>query len=215
MRMGCAAAALVIATAACGKSAASPTGPSTRAVRPAVAACGPRAARTLAANRRARIYAAGGGVFGCATGTGHAYLLGQGAPGRPGQDRVGRYALAGVDAGYAVGRMGVDTLSVQVVVRRLDTGQVLHEASATTQPPGPEFFQSVEALLVKADGAVAWIADSGSIVRHTHDREVVRLDRRGEARLDSGLGIYPPSLRLSGSRLTWRNRGALRSATLL
>ncbi len=212
--MGCAVAALVIATASCGTSAAAPTGSSTPPVRPA-AACGPRGARTLAANRRARIYATGSGVFGCVTGTGHAYLLGQGAPGRPGQDRVGRLALAGVDAGYAVGRMGVDTLSAQVVVRRLDTGQVLHEVSATTQPPGPEFFQSVEALVVKADGAVAWIADGGSIVSHAHHREVVRLDRRGEARLDSGLGIHPPSLRLSGSRLTWRNRGALRSATLL
>jgi len=154
-------------------------------------------------------------VYGCANGSGHSYLLGQGPKIGPGLARVGRVALAGVDAGYAVGRMGVDTFATQVVVRRLDNGQTLHDVSATTGLLGPEFFQTVQALVVKADGAVAWIADGGSIVRYTHRVEVVRLDRRGEATLDTGPGIYPPSLRLSGSRLSWRDHGAVRSASLL
>lgn len=111
--------------------------------------------------------------------------------------------------------MGVDTLATQVVVRRLDNGQTVHAVSATTQPVGPEFFQFVEAIVVKPDGAAAWIVDGGSFVRYTHHVELVRIDRRGEAVLDSGPGIYPPSLRLSGSRLTWRDHNSVRSATLL
>jgi hypothetical protein len=144
-----------------------------------------------------------------------AYLLGHSSLTRPGQGRVGVVALAGVDAAYSLTRMGVDTASAQVVVRRLDTGRTLHAVSATTKPLGPEFFQSVGAIVVKPDGAVAWIATGGSIIRRGKETEVDRLDRRGQAAVDTGARIDVQSLRLRGSQLSWRDGGAMRSATLL
>jgi hypothetical protein len=205
MRTGCAVVTLLIAPAACGSSAG------------AVAArCGPASAKTLLSDGQARVYTSGGSIYGCANrGRGTSYLLGQGPQTRPGQDRVGKLALAGVEVGYGRSRMGVDTVSAEVVVRRLDNGRTVHEVSATTAPVGPEFFQSVDALVVKPDGAVAWIATGGSIIRHNSKTEVDRIDRRGPFGLDSGTAIDKQSLRLRRSELSWRSGGATRSATLL
>jgi hypothetical protein len=218
MRMGCAVTALVIATAACGSSAAAPTGSSTSAVGAGAGPCGPSSAKTLVADTSARIFSQAGNVYGCARGHGHNYLLGQasGTLVRPiRQNRVGNFTLAGVDAGYSETLMGVDTLSAEVVVRRLDDGRTIHTASATTKPLGPEFFQSVLAIVVKADGAVAWVATGGSIIRHGKETELDRIDKRGETTLDGGAGIDARSLRLNGSRLSWRHGVATRSATLV
>jgi hypothetical protein len=123
-------------------------------------------------------------------------------------------ALAGVDVAYGVTRSEVDTISAQVVVRRLDDGRTVHDTNATTRALGPEFFESVGAVVVKADGAVAWIATGGSIIRQGRETELDRIDSRGEATLDTGSGIETSSLRLRGSRLSWRHSGASRSATL-
>lgn len=128
---------------------------------------------------------------------------------------MGPVALAGIDAAYGLTRGGVDTVSAGVIVRRLDNGRTLHVFSATTGPLGPEFIQSVEAVVVKPDGAVAWIGDGGSIVRHANTEEVDRFDRRGEARLDRSVGFDLRSLRLRGSQLSWRHGNATRTATLL
>ena len=214
MRIGCALGGLVIAIAACGSSSAAPTGSTADAVRPA--SCGAHFARTLVANSRARVFVQAGSVYGCARGHRHVYLLGRSALGiAAGQGRVGAVALGGVDAAYSLTQMGVDTASTEVVVRRLDDGHTVHTASATTEALGPEFFQSVDALVVKSDGAVAWTATGGSIVRHNMEIEVDRIDRRGEARLDRGSGIAAHSLRLRGSQLRWRHGSATRSSTLL
>jgi hypothetical protein len=202
MQTGGVAVAILILTAACGSASAT-----------ASAQCGPSGAHTLAADSRARVYASGGGVYGCANSSGHSYLL---APNesRLGQRRVGKVALAGVDAAYSETTYGVDTGSATVTVRRLDTGRTLRSLAAMTQPVGPEAFESVDSLVVKANGSVAWIVVASSIVRHSSQTEVNRADRRGEARLDTGPGIGSSSLRLRGSELSWSAGGATRTATL-
>lgn len=206
MRVGWAVAGIVIAAAACGSSAAAPT---------AAAPCGPASAKTLVQDGRARIYSRDGGVYGCANGHQHVYVLGRAGLGRPGQGRVGLVALAGVDAGYSLSQMGVDTISTQVVVRRLDSGRTIRDLSAVTGRVGPEFFESVTGLVVKSDGAVAWIAKAGSIIRHGSTIEVDRADRRGEANLDGSAHDALRSLALRGSQLSWRHGAAIRTAQLL
>ncbi|HLY47973.1 MAG TPA: hypothetical protein VKR21_02155 [Solirubrobacteraceae bacterium] len=214
MRMGCALGAVVIATAACGSSTAAPTGSTADAM--TAASCGAHFARTLVANSRARVFVQGGSVYGCALGHRRVYLLGRSALGvAAGQGRVGAVALGGVDAGYSTTQMGVDTGSTEVVVRRLDDGRTLHTASATTRSLGPESFQTVDALVVKSDGAVAWIASGSSIIRHNNEVEVDRIDRRGETTLDRGSGIGARSLRLRQSQLSWRHGNVTRSSRLL
>jgi hypothetical protein len=149
-------------------------------------------------------------VYGCA---GRSYLLGTYRP-RLGQARITRVALAGTVTAYAVTRSGVDTSMAQVIIRRLDNGRTLHSLGAVAQPIGPESFQRVGSLVVKADGAAAWIASASSIVRHGMEVEVDRVDRRGERTLDGGPDIKPASLRLHASRLSWRHASAARMATL-
>jgi hypothetical protein len=79
----------------------------------------------------------------------------------------------------------------------------------------PESLESVEAIVVEADGAVAWIAQTNSIIgRGSEVLEVHRIDPRGPALLDVGRSIGPRSLRLRGSTLSWRAAGQTRSATL-
>jgi hypothetical protein len=102
-----------------------------------------------------------------------------------------------------------------VIVVRLSDGKQLHNSSATSKPLGPEFFQSVESVVVKSDGAVAWVAKAGSIISgRADDVEVKRADARGALPLDSGAGIDPTSLRLRDSTVSWRHGSATHSATL-
>jgi hypothetical protein len=165
---------------------------------------------TVAADRSARIYTLSNRVYGCA---GRSYLLGTYRP-RLGQARITHVALAGTIAAFSVTRSGVDTSIAQVIIRRLDNGRTLHTLGAVTQPIGPESFQRVGSLVVKGDGAAAWIAGATSIIRHGMEVEVDRIDRRGEKTLDGGPDIKSASLRLHSSRLSWRHGSATRSATL-
>jgi hypothetical protein len=123
-------------------------------------------------------------------------------------------AVAGEVAAYGLERCGVDTGSSAVVVRRLTNGRRLKSAPATTKPVGPESYVTVRSLVVKADGAAAWIALASSLLAHRQEIEVHTSDKHGQRLLDSGGGIDPASLRLRGSKLTWTHGGARRSATL-
>ena len=61
---------------------------------------------------------------------------------------------------------------------------------------------------------VAWIATANSIGKPTFVRQLQRLDTRGFAVLDSGRDVNAASLRLHGSRLSWKHATAARTATL-
>ncbi len=123
--------------------------------------------------------------------------------------------LSGTTTAYGRESCGIDTGTSEVVVERLTDGRHLRTEAATVNQLAPESYQAVTSLVVKGDGAVAWIAEARSIVRNTIDIEVHRADKRGETELDSGRSIDPTSLRLQGSELTWRAAGSTRSATLL
>lgn len=193
---------IVLVIAACGSAPAT-----------ASSGCGPRSARTLAADQVARVYQSSGNVYGCAGGARRGYLLAA-AVSRLGEPRIGKLVLAGAVAAYAVTRSAIVTISAQITVRRLDTGRTLHQVDATTGPLSPESFQSVGSIVVKSDGAAAWIVKVGSILRHESETQVNRIDGRGEATLDGTLAGDIGSLRLRGSQLSWRHGGVTRTATL-
>ena len=197
----------LIALAACGSSLGKAPGGS------AAASCGPAGAQTLAIDRQARVYQSGGNVYGCATASRRSYRLGASARSIR-EGRAGPVALAGTDVAYGYTVYGVDTVSAQVLVRDLASGKQLRSEPATTAPARVEFVESVDSVVVKADGAVAWIGRSGSVVSGPTNTEVDRADARGLAKLDSGSNIDVHSLRLHGATLSWRHRGSSRSASL-
>jgi len=203
---------LVVALAACGSSSA--VASSTTQVSSAHAAsCGAADGQTLAASRLARVYSLQGEVYGCAVGTHRSYRLGAGARTLR-ESRVGPIAVAGEDAAYGLTGFGVDTISSEVVVRNLASGQRIHRASASTFVAA-ESFQSVDSIVVRADGAVAWISQASSIISHqTPTFQVWRIDARGKSLLDSGSSIVSRSLRRSGSLVSWRSGSSTRTATL-
>jgi hypothetical protein len=131
---------------------------------------------------------------------------------------VGPVAVAGDIAAYGLTQFGVDTVAANVVVRRLTDNRLVRSMPATSAPLRPEFVQSVGSLVVKGDGAVAWIATAGSIIgEQVQETEVHRADARGVVLLSSGqpsAAIDPASLRLRRSTVMWAQAGRSRSATL-
>ena len=226
---------IVLLTSACGSSSAAstlhPTQPTgvraatpaaqrtatstTTRTTPAAAApsCPPAGAHVLAASRRARVYALGGSVYGCAAPAGRSYRLGA-ASRSPGQARVGPVAVAGTVAAYALTSFGIDIGASVIAVRDLASGRLLHQSVAIHRAL-PQAYQLVSAIVVKPDGAVAWISQIESVIRRAAGGlAVLRLDAHGAALLDASSRIRPRSLRLHGSTLTWRDGAQLRSATL-
>ena len=212
MRLRSAALILLLALAACGSSSAASEPSASSTTGDGSTTCGPEAALTLAVSPQARVYSSNGQVYGCAVAAGHSYRLGAGGRSIR-QSRVGAIAVAGRNAGYGLSNFGVDTVSAQVVVRNLLNGKIIHNAVATSRIL-VESFQSIDSVVIKTDGAVAWISEVGSVISHNRYLEVHRLDGRGQALLASGGGIVSRSLRLHGSTLTWRDGSVTRSASL-
>jgi hypothetical protein len=176
--------------------------------------CAQAGSKTLAANGSVRVFSQGAFVYGCSQRTGRRSRLGRSAL-CIGAARVGPVVVAGDDAAYGLERCGVDTGFTQVVVKRLTDGRELRSDAAITGPLGVESYETVASLVVKGDGSVAWIASGRSIVgKGPSPVEVHKHDARGLALLDSGSGIARGSLRLHGSKLTWKRGVALRSAIL-
>lgn len=200
------------ALAACGSSSArtgaTSTGPTTTGQPASVAHCAPAGARVMAADRRVQVYALRGAVYGCDV-SGKRVRLGN-ASLCVGAVRVDHAAVAGGLIAYGSDRCGVDTGTASVAVLRLPDQQELHRFAAITGAVGPESYQSIDSLVLQSGGSIAWIATVQSIIGHRKNNEV---HANGKL-LDSGSGIAPSSLRLVGSKLTWRDGSAIRSATL-
>jgi hypothetical protein len=212
VRVRCGLLTLVLAIAACGSSPAADSRSTTAGS--SQIACGPSTARTLASNTLARVYESGGWIYGCARGATRHYRLGN-AQICIRTGRAGPVDLVGALVGYGLEVCGVDTGTSEVVVQRLSDGHKLKTLVAFTGRLEPESYQQVRSIALRSDGAVAWIAQASSIIRHSQATEVHRADRRGPTTLDSGAAIDPTSLRLQGSKLTWRHGAATRTATLL
>jgi hypothetical protein len=176
------------------------------------AVCGPRSARTLAVDAVARVYVSGGNAYGCVAGGTRSYRLGT-IGYSTSAAHIEAVRVAGRIAAYGLQTSGVDTGYTTVNVRRLTTGALLAQRPATTRV-GVEGFQSTDSLVVKADGAVAWIATAHAIGPPHFIRQLQKLDARGFRLLDFGPNVAAASLRLHGSRLSWKHGTAVRTAVL-
>ncbi len=176
------------------------------------AACAPAGSQTLDSSGTSRVYSRGGHAYACLESSGKTYRLGS-TTFCIGGTRAGPFALAGSDVAYGATQCGVDNSSTEVIVRSLLTGQTLHNTAATNQTL-VEQQGGLQALVLKADGSVAWIAYEQSLGNGGRLRQLFRDDRSGLKLLASGLGVRSSSLALHGSLLRWRENGISRHATL-
>jgi hypothetical protein len=180
----------------------------------AVASCATPGAHRIASSAGAEVYSTHGAVWGCSAATHLRTKLGN-TTSCIRSDLIGPVRLVGELTAYADRSCGVDTGFASVIVRRLSDGKRLSSDGADTGRVLPESYESVDSLVLKRDGSVAWIAVARSIVGTAGaDIEVHRHDKHGKRLLDSGAGIDAGSLRLRRSKLTWNHGGATRSAAL-
>jgi hypothetical protein len=158
-------------------------------------------------------------IYGCAYGRRRAYGLGLPyVATSTGANGVRMETLAGPIAAYeaasASGAQGqAKTISWRVVVRDLRSGRVLHDVPTGTPKANP-FAVGVGrtlAIVVKSDGAVAWIAQAPP---YEGTYQVHALDKSGSRLLASGAEVDPSSLAIGGSTLYWTQGGKPMSAPL-
>jgi butyrate kinase len=101
-----------------------------------------------------------------------------------------------------------------VTVLDLRTGRVIHEVpTGRPQPPNPKVIGAgvTTAIVVKTDGAVAWIVETNF---KPAEYEVHALDKSGSRVLASGADVALSSLALTSSTLYWTQGGKPFSARL-
>jgi hypothetical protein len=129
-------------------------------------------------------------------------------------NRVGLVRLTDRIAAYTLESCLTDSGWTTVNVRRLTDGKFLRVHQATTKAVVVMGDETVGSLVLKADGAAAWIATSHSIGPPTFVRHLARLDNRGFKVLDSGRAPAARSLKLRGSTISWRHGNTIRTARL-
>jgi hypothetical protein len=192
--------------------------PSYRQERPA-GACRPRGTRVVRSSQESTVFRRPASIYGC--------LFGRGAPVHLTSDNIfprRTIALAGPLVAY-----GADYTEDRNFYTDLKVTDLRDEGSGINRTVSLETTRRGElaATRLRADGAVAWIscprkrsaygrlsracARSGGRLKH-----VWALDAHADERrlLDSGRRIEPRSLRLRGTRLTWRRAGALRESEM-
>jgi hypothetical protein len=168
------------------------------------------------------------GFYGCSFRHKRSYLLG--SPPAYSSTSGGGIRLATLagsmvayEAGSASSHYGTSWL---VVVRDLGSGKVQHRLpTGTPVHPEPARIEDgitkqntgigpATAIVVKTDGAVAWIAQDAVEGALPYAYQVHAVDKTGSRLLASGPGIDPASLALAGSTLYWTEDGKPSSATL-
>lgn len=201
--------------------------------------CLPSHAIAVSADSRAALYLAPEDpqnpefldVYGCSYKTKRTYLLGS-VPSTAGGYESGDggevmlETLAGTMAAYETGLCGPETAGSVIVVRDLYDGKVVHCVPTGTpahpEPPRTEHgltvthvgIGPVESLVVKSDGAVAWIAQDAVEESLSYSYQVHVLDKNGSRVLAASTEIEPKSLALAGSVLYWTEAGRPMSAVL-
>jgi hypothetical protein len=235
---------IVLLLTAAGASAA-------RAQRRTPPRCMPGHSRLITANTQAQVYEATEpeafpeylGVWGCAYGQKRPFFLGPLPYGSSssGGGGVGHETLAGGIVAYeessSSGALGdAPTSRNLVIVRDLRTGRVLRRIpTGVPLKPEPRYVGvgNVVSIVVKSDGAVAWIADDYERSATAHGTglpyfDVYAADKVGTRLLATGTNIDPSSLALStgatginghpssipGSTLYWTQGGKSESAVL-
>jgi hypothetical protein len=200
---------------------AAPSG--ARASHKTPAKCNPAGSRILLANAHAQIYEAGAVIRGCVFGQERFYLLGEaeqcgGGGGGGGCVGVQLETLTGTMVAYEEGLSSENETSNVVVVLDLRNGRFLHKApTGAPAKPSPERVGtgSATAIVVKSDGAVAWIAENEELsVKESTYYEVHAVDKTVSRVLAAGKDIEPDSLALAGSTLYWTQGGKPMSSTL-
>lgn len=158
-------------------------------------------------------------IMGCAYGRGRSYSLGlpyeASATGAGG---VRMETLSGPVVAYEVASATgaedqAQTVSFMVVVRDLRSGRILHEAPTGTpmRIPFAVGVGRIVALVVKSDGAVAWIAKAPT---YEGTYQLHALDSTGNRVLASGAELDPSSLAMASRTLYWTQGGKPMSAPL-
>lgn len=167
--------------------------------------------RTLAHSATARIfeYERNGNDYACLYSSGHARYLSV--------SEHFFYRLVRFAGPYVAFVQNIAAIDDHVGVLNMRTGHLHNYEEAP--PIEKSICAEVNSLVLKSDGAVAWIATNfptggcenppGPIV------EVHRHDRRGSAVLAQGPAIDPASLSLGGSLLLWLDAEHVSGATLL
>jgi membrane protease YdiL (CAAX protease family) len=151
----------------------------------------------------------------------HSFLGGTGGCSSRGCGGTSHFALAGSIVAYQEFQNEEGTFSSaegheswQIIVRDLRSGRVVREVpTGTPTPPSPRLIGAGFAteIVVKSDGALAWIVESGVLPSAF---EVHAVDWAGSRLLASGSDIDPHSLALSGNTLYWTQGGSALSAFL-
>lgn len=185
------------------------------------ASCPPRAGILVAADANAEVWLGYGSVdsaspsyYACAYGRDRWYDLGPPLHGiRTGNVGTGAFHLAGSMVAYEtfdeIARAPGSLIQNDIVVRDLIDGRVLHKlpTGAATEPETIGVGE-VYSLVLKPDGAVAWIA--GSVAEY----QLHAADAQGAREIAAGPTIAPLSLALAGSTLYWTEAGKPDAATL-
>ncbi len=217
----------VIVVAMVGTCSVTTVAEAARAVRHVAPRCPGAHEKVVIANAQAVVYQAPfpreerKGIYACVYGR-RSYLLGSRASsGTGGAFGVYSETLAGSVVAYEDEESFTEGRARFVIaVRDLRTGRVIREApTAEAQTPGDVGKGSARSLVVKSDGAVAWIVETvggptvGGIGPPTM-YEVRAVDKTGSRLLASGGDIDPLSLALAGSTLYWTQGGQPFSAQL-
>ncbi|HUB36633.1 MAG TPA: hypothetical protein VL972_07395 [Solirubrobacteraceae bacterium] len=196
--------------------------------------CPPGRSHLVAADAQAQVFVAPKtprlpeypGFFGCVYGRGKSYLLGipleGGSP--TGSGGSAMFTLGGpvvaFEESVSTNLEPESRYENEIVVRNLRNGRYLHRLPTGTPmtPPknGDVGVGPATDIVVKSDGAVAWIVDvgKGGVSRAPAVYEVHAVDRTGSRVLASGPEIGPSSLALAGSTLYWTQGGKPMSAVL-
>jgi hypothetical protein len=170
--------------------------------RPSSTTCPPGHPHVIAADPHAQVYEAERNtlnVYGCA-GHGRSYLLGEVLnKGWHGPDiGVSLATLAGTDVAFSE---ETERASL-IIVRDLRTGRVLHKLHPGTPPLIRTPDGTATAIVVKSDGAVAWIVGGNFFTPPAPVYEVEAVDKTGRRLLASGVEIDPSRSRLPAARST-------------
>jgi hypothetical protein len=178
-------------------------------------ACKTKAAKTLLAAKRARVFQKRDRIYACLYRGRRVFRIGtrQSVAG----NNARNLRLAGCFVAYSQTLDGV-----KLKVRDLRTGRVVHsQAAQDLTRPALSFLTDVK---LKRTGAIAWIvrltpidgplAPDPSPGDTQPNYQVFKADRAGRALLDSGPDIAPGSLRLRGASVSWTKGAATRSAPI-
>jgi hypothetical protein len=182
-------------------------------------ACAPPHSTTVVKNATTRVFTQPFGpyrfTFGCLLAARGAVVL-AGADEFGGSDSAELVRLAGPYVAYGFGYTGPNETYEVVRVVDLRAGDIVH--SVGPGPAGIDFQAALYALVLKDNGAVAWIGWGGvedETGKWLGNATVVgKFDSGGYSELDRGDGIEPGSLHLDGSTLRWVRDGVVGSAPL-